>query len=517
MNSQQESKSTDNPTLRLDPLRVYTACVSGLGIGLLFWSLSHISSSLPSILLFIGLVVVAELTTTEVLAPQMAFSTSSAVVFATFLLFGPLPAALVGMIGGLVTTLVRDITDRRRGRLIGAPLLQRALFNMGASGLAVVVAGGVYLLPGGRVGDIALLSNLLLLVLAAAAFETMNAGLVVGAASLQTGQSAFQIWRQNVSWATPMNLVSMVVGGGGLALGYQIAGILGVGVFFLPLALTIYAFRLYLEQTKAQMARLEEIIAERTDDLRQANEELKRLDRLKTNFFSVINHEMRNPLAAILGYTDLLLMRGPLSPKQENMLSTIRYSGQRLLDLVNNILDISRLEEGKLTIIPQTMGVLPAVNQALEIIKPIAEKKYISISVDVSPTTPDVRGDPKRVSQILVNLLSNAVKYTPDTGSVTISARRNETANMIEISVADNGIGIPTDHLPHIFDRFSRFERDVMKDTVGTGLGLSIAKGLLEAHGGEIWVESEEGYGTCFTFTLPIADQQHAQADPRHT
>jgi signal transduction histidine kinase len=345
----------------------------------------------------------------------------------------------------------------------------------------------------------------------------MNAGLVVGAASLQTGQPAFQIWRQNVSWATPMNLVSMVVGGGGLALGYQIAGILGVGVFFLPLALTIYAFRLYLEQTKAQMARLEEIIAERTDDLRQANEELKRLDRLKTNFFSVINHEMRNPLAAILGYTDLLLMRGPLSPKQENMLSTIRYSGQRLLDLVNNILDISRLEEGKLTIIPQTMGVLPAVNQALEIIKPMAEKKYISISVDISPTTPDVRGDPKRVSQILVNLLSNAVKYTPDTGSVTISARRNETANMIEISVADNGIGIPTDHLPHIFDRFSRFERDVMKDIVGTGLGLSIAKGLLEAHGGEIWVESEEGYGTCFTFTLPIADQQHAQAAPRHT
>lgn len=93
-------------------------------------------------------------------------------------------------------------------------------------------------------------------------------------------------------------------------------------------------------------------------------------------------------------------------------------------------------------------------------------------------------------------------------GSVTIAARRNQTTNMVEISVADNGIGIPADQLPYVFDRFSRTERDVIQDTVGTGLGLSIAKGLVEAHGGEIWVESEEGHGSCFTFTLPIADQR---------
>ena len=504
MNSQQEPKSSDSQIRVLDPLRIYTACVSGLGIALLLWSLSQLPSFPPGVLLFIGLVLVAELTTSEAFMPQVLLSMSSAVTFATLLLFGPLPAALVAIVGGLVTTLVMN---RRQARPSRAPLLQRALFNMAAFGLASIVAGGVYLLSGGTVGEVALLSNLLPMVLAAASTEMVNAGLIVGVTSLQTGESVFQIWRQNVSWATPMNLLSMVTGGGGLALGYQIAGILGLGVFFLPIALTIYAFRLYLEQTKAQMARLEEIIAERTEDLTKANEELKRLDQLKTNFFAVINHEMRTPLTAILGYTDLLLMRATLSPKYEEILHTIKYSGQRLLDLVNNILDISRLEDGKLTIIPQAMGVPPAVNQALAVIKPMGEKKLISISVDVSPTIPHVLGDPKRVGQILVNLLSNAVKYTPDTGSVTIAARRNKTTNMVEISVTDNGLGIPADHLPHVFDRFSRIERAETRHTVGTGLGLSIAKALVEAHGGEIRVESEEGHSTCFTFTLPIAER----------
>lgn len=502
------STSCDGQLRRLDPVLIYTACVSGLGVALLLWSLSYIPSLPRSLLLFIGLVVITELMTTASLRAQIAFSMSSAVTFATLLLFGLSSAALTATAGGLAITLVQDIIDRRQSRSrVGSVLLQRVLFNMAAFGLSVAVGGGVYVVSGGRIGEVALLSNLAPLALAAASTEIVNAVLILGVVSLQTDQPAFRIWRQNISWATPLNLLSMIVGGGGLALGYQIAGILGVGVFFLPLVLTIYAFRLYVAQTKDQMARLEEIIAERTDDLRKANEELKRLDQLKTNFFAVINHEMRNPLAAILGYTDLLLMKGPLPPKQEDVLGTMRESGQRLLDLVNNILDMSRLDEGRLTIVPQVMGILPAVNQALEIIKPMAEKKLISVNVDVSPMIPDVRGDPRRVSQILVNLLSNAVKYSPDTGSVTIAAQSNGTGNRVEISVTDNGIGIPADQLPHIFDRFSRIERDVIQHTVGTGLGLSIAKGLVEAHGGQIWAESEEGRGTCFTFTLPVAAQ----------
>jgi signal transduction histidine kinase len=253
------------------------------------------------------------------------------------------------------------------------------------------------------------------------------------------------------------------------------------------------------------MARLEEIVADRTQDLEKANEELRRHDQVKTGFFSTINHEMRTPLTAIIGYVDLLLARDSFSRDEEHMLRTIRNNSHRLLDLVNNILDISRIEDGRLTLVRRSIEVLPVVNQSVDVVRPMARTKHIAISVDVSPEIPDVWGDPKRVHQVLVNLLSNAIKYTPDTGTVTVAAQLSQSPDLVEISVSDTGIGIPAELLPHVFDRFSRVERPEIQHTVGTGLGLSIAKGLVEVHGGEIRVQSEEGRGTCLTFTLPMA------------
>ena len=136
----------------------------------------------------------------------------------------------------------------------------------------------------------------------------------------------------------------------------------------------------------------------------------------------------------------------------------------------------------------------------------MADKKRISITVDFPDTIPNIYGDPRRVDQILVNLLNNAVKYTPDTGSIALAARRDISADLVQISVADTGIGIPVELQPQIFDRFVRAEQVEKAHIVGFGLGLSIAKGLVEAHGGKIWVESEEGHGATFTFTLPIAE-----------
>jgi signal transduction histidine kinase len=493
-------------TQRITPLSIYTTCVSGLGIALLFWCVSSLPSSLPDVLLFIALVIVAELTTSGSLVPQIVFSMSSAVYFATLSLFGPLPAALTAMVGSVVATLVAEIADSRRGRT-RAPFPQRVFFNVAAFGLPVVLAGGVYIFFGGRIGEIAVFANLLPMTLAAVTIEVANAALVVGAVSLQIGQPVYQIWSQNVSWAVPMKILTMLIGGGGLALGYQIAGVLGLVVFFLPIAMTIYAFRLYVAQTKAQMKRLEQIIAEHTDDLKSVNQELERLDHLKMSFFSVINHEMRNPLTAIIGYTELLLGHTHLVPLQSDMLRKIKDNGQRLLELVNNLLDMSRLEEGKLKITPRTIDVVTVVDRAVAVVGPTADQKHISITTDVPDTLPDICGDPRRVDQILVNLLSNAVKYTPDTGSVAVAAQQDDATDMVRISVTDTGIGIPADQLSHIFDRFVRAERDEVMDAVGTGLGLSIAKGLVEAHGGEIWVESEEGHGSTFAFTLPTSER----------
>ncbi len=502
MNSQRV-KAADDKTQKISPLSVYTATISVVGLVLLFWSLRRLPSSLPNVLLFLGLIIFAELINIEGFAPQISFSISSATCFATLLLFGPLPGSLGGAVGGGVATLVREIGDRRRGRP-RAPMWQRLFFNMAALSLAFFIAGELYVILGGKVGELELLSNVLPMLLVAIANEFVNAAVIVGAVSLQTGVPVLHIWKRNFSWAIPINILGMVIGGGGLALGYQIAGLLGAIVFFLPIALIIYAFRLYVQQTKAQMDRLEELVAERTDDLTQANEELKRQDRVKSGFFSLVNHEMRSPLTAILGYSDIMLFSESLSFKQRDMLETIKENSQRLLDLVNNILDVSRLEDGRLNIVPQAMNIQAAVEQAQSVVTPMARAKHIAIGVDIPPTIPHVQGDPQRVVQILINLLSNAVKYTPEAGCIAVSGRLHDPANAVEISVIDNGIGIPADQLPHVFDRFSRIERTEILNIVGTGLGLSIAKGLVEAHGGQIWVESKEGRGTAFTFTLPI-------------
>jgi signal transduction histidine kinase len=303
----------------------------------------------------------------------------------------------------------------------------------------------------------------------------------------------------------PLEILSMVVGGGGLAFGYEIAGFVGIVVFFLPNIMTFYAFRLYISQTKSQMDRLEDIVAERTDELQKANEDLKELDHVKTTFFSVINHEMRSPLTAIIGYIYLIRKINTLSPKQAEMLDIIQSNSSQLLGLVNDILDISRLEDGRLNIIPKVMALDEAVDTALNAIKPLADEKHIEITIEVETALPAIYGDQKRVVQILTNLLSNAVKYTPNAGQVSLQMIPCEPEGKIEVSIEDTGIGIPADQLPSIFNRFSRIEREAIQNIIGTGLGLYITKGLVEAHGGQITVQSEEGTGTCFTFTLPLA------------
>lgn len=265
------SSENEQPEQNAGRLLAYTFTVSGLGFVLLLWTLTQLPAQLPAFALFVALIILSELTTSEVFTPQISFSMSSAVVFATLLLFGPLPSALVAMFGGFVTTLMANFVYRRQ-RASLSPFLQRALFNMAAFGLAAAAGGGVYLLAGGSLEKVALVTNVLPMVLAAALTEMLNAALVIVAVSIQTGLRPFGVWKQNVSWAIPIDLLSMGVGGGGLALAYQIAGILGLVVFLLPIGLTIYAFRLYVARSKAQMAKLEETIAE----LRQAQGEIQR-------------------------------------------------------------------------------------------------------------------------------------------------------------------------------------------------------------------------------------------------
>jgi signal transduction histidine kinase len=179
----------------------------------------------------------------------------------------------------------------------------------------------------------------------------------------------------------------------------------------------------------------------------------------------------------------------------------------QLAILTNNLLDISKLEDSKLEVHPEVIEVSELLHRALVVVTPMAERKSISIIAKGYDTVPRLHGDPKRVKQILVNLLSNAVKYTPDTGKVVIQVHHEAESEVAEISVSDTGMGIPDDLLPHLFDRFTRAKKVDKSQIMGTGLGLAITKGLVEAHGGRIWVESEEGEGSTFTFTLPLPQE----------
>lgn len=242
-------------------------------------------------------------------------------------------------------------------------------------------------------------------------------------------------------------------------------------------------------------------------ELQETVKELRETDRLRNDFLSAINHEMRAPLTAILGFADFLLREqaGPLTPAQREYLGDIRAGGERILSLVNNILEAARLEEGQVRPRWAEVNLGAVVAQVLAMLRPAAMEKEISLTSRLPPDLPPAWADPMMVEHILTNLLSNAIKFTPAGGSVwveaAVSARQPQ---MLEVSVSDTGVGIDPQHIGEIFQRYRRLEVPGLGRVGGTGLGLYIVKGLVEAHGGKIEVRSSPGEGSTFTFTLPL-------------
>lgn len=241
--------------------------------------------------------------------------------------------------------------------------------------------------------------------------------------------------------------------------------------------------------------------------------------RAKTEFVSTVSHELRTPMTSIKGYVELLLMGavGALTDEQRHFLSIVKNNTDRLTALVNDLLDISRMESGRITLLPKSVHVDGLVNQILAAMQGRAAEKGLALRADVPPALPAVMADPDRVAQILTNLVANACQYTPPGGEITVSACAYDA--MVRISVQDTGIGIAPHDQEKIFDRFFRADDPVVQETPGTGLGLPIVKSLVEMHGGEVWTESELGKGSTFAFTLPTAEARrivHAAvgADP---
>jgi signal transduction histidine kinase/ActR/RegA family two-component response regulator len=240
--------------------------------------------------------------------------------------------------------------------------------------------------------------------------------------------------------------------------------------------------------------------------LAQVNEELRRLDQLKSEFLAMVSHELRTPLTAIIGYSRLLTrqVHGPLSDKQLEHQEAIFRSAQRLSDLINDLLDVSRLEAGRVELSPHPTRVHQVVDQVAAVVAVAAQAKQIRIDNAVPADLPLVNADPSRLQQILVNLVGNGVKFSSSGGLVRVSAGRQR--DQVWVSVEDRGVGIPKDELMRIWDPFYQVEAPMQRRHGGSGLGLAIVRRLVELHGGVVRAESEgENRGSRFTFTLPLA------------
>ena len=234
------------------------------------------------------------------------------------------------------------------------------------------------------------------------------------------------------------------------------------------------------------------------------------VDRMKTEFISNVSHELRTPMTSIKGYADLLVMgaAGEISDRQRDFLATIKTNADRLSNLVNDLLNISRLDSGRVTLNFQPIQMERLAHQALSNLaaRIHAEGKNITVVDSIPDGLPPIYADMEKLTQIVTNLLDNAYQYTPAGGKITLTVGR-QNGEML-LSVTDTGIGIPKKHADRIFDRFYRNdEHPLVIETPGTGLGLAIVKELVEMHHGRIWFDSVEGEGTTFYLSLPMADK----------
>jgi signal transduction histidine kinase len=241
-----------------------------------------------------------------------------------------------------------------------------------------------------------------------------------------------------------------------------------------------------------------------TGELEARNREVERADRLKSEFLASMSHELRTPLHTIIGFAELLQEghEGALSEAQTRFVGHIRRDSEHLLELINDVLDLSKIEAGQLTLKREAYRLARSVGEALDAIRPGAAAKGIAIE-ERGERDSMVDADPLRVKEMLYNLLSNAVKFTPEGGKVWIEAA--EETGFVRVTVGDTGIGIPAVEQENIFDKFYQVGNTTRGVREGTGLGLSITKELVQMHGGWMEVDSTPGEGSRFTFTLPIA------------
>ena len=266
--------------------------------------------------------------------------------------------------------------------------------------------------------------------------------------------------------------------------------------------------RAELTQTVKALGVANTRLAKVNEELDAARQVAEQADKIKSEFLAHMSHELRTPLNAILNFTAFVSdgLMGEVNTEQVEALQRVTDSANHLLSLINDVLDISKIQSGMMSLFVEEVYMNEALRATVSIAKGLVKNKPIELNVEIEENLPHIYGDKRRIRQILLNLVSNAVKFTQK-GGVTITAQHHHETNEVYISVSDTGVGIPAEDLDMVFLPFRQSQQGV-EQVVGTGLGLPITKHFVEAHGGKIWVESEAGKGTIFHVSLPVENDE---------
>jgi signal transduction histidine kinase len=486
--------------------KIYSTILSLLGAALVLWGLVQIPTYSPlfTFLLLLVLAVAAKSTNTHFVQASALVAVNSAISLSTVPAYGPFAAAVVAAAAEVSLWLIslrNNVPDWNRA-------LERLGVNVGMNAIAIFIGGLVFLETTELLGSTTIWGQTLPWLFAAIVADQVNLWLLTIIIYLTQKVNPLDTWHEN-RWAIPINILTMSVGGGLLHVTVSQFSYLGIAIFFLPIMLAAYSYRVIINNNKRQLAELEGLVAARTQELANANEELERLHREKDAFIGVLTHDMRTPLTTIKGYGSILHTQELPRQEQIHIMSIVLRSQDNLLEIVNNILEIQKLQSGAPILLENSyFDMNELVRTVVESLQAESRRKEMNLQYYPPSMPVFVTADRPKIQRVITNLVANAVKYTPEEGEIKVRLQENGRYAITEVQ--DNGYGIPPEQLPYIFERFRRVPGH-QRRAMGTGLGLAIVKSLVEAHNGEIAVVSQEDVGSSFTFKLPLITDTHSQ------
>jgi len=492
-----------------NPARPYMWAIVALGASALLYSVYRLPVELLDLRYLLMVVLVCLSSHAAVRIPRISgrITVSDTLIFLTILLLGGEAAVLLSALEGVYASL--RISRKALTLLFNSAVLALSTF------LTVWAVRGLFG-AGDLTGGVYSAQFLASVFVMAFVQYFVNSGLIAVEKSLKLGESVWQTWKNHYLWTS----VTYLAGASAASITAHLVHAVGFYAVLaaVPVIITIYlTYRTYLKNFEASEAHVQELsryVAElkRSEEEREkllhleqaARAEAEAANRLKDEFLATLSHELRTPLTSIIGWAGLLRSNQVQGEARTQALETIERNAKIQSQLIDDLLDVSRIISGKLLLDISEIRLGPVVADSIEAVRPAAEAKCIRLTYEDGSARGMISGDPARLQQVVWNLLSNAVKFTPEGGEVRVRLARSGA--QVVLTVSDTGRGIPAEFLRHVFDRFRQADSTSTRVHGGLGLGLSIVRHLVEMHGGTVMAESPGvGLGSTFSVSLPLA------------